>query len=530
MTTEAATVTAANRYHQLQSFRSPFVDRGDKCSKLTIPTLFQKDVTSAGSMKIKDPEQSSGARGVNALASKMLLSLLPMNTPFFKLNTDVIDPELNSNEQLKQEVMKGLGMIERQALRDIENSGDTTIIYEACKHLLVVGNALLFVGSKATRMYNLNKYVVVRNPDGEWREIVICEEIAPTSVSPEMKAKITSAGNWPDSAEKTLKVFTHVRRVDGRVKWEQTIADVVDPSTKGDVPEEGNPWIPLRMFVVEGEDYGRSYVEMYLGDLNSLEVLTKAVNDASAAAAKVLFLVRPNGTTNPKVLAEAPNLSIRSGDANDVTVLRMDKQGDLRVAQDMIGVIERRMAYAFLINAEVMRDAERVTAEEVRFVAQELDSSLGGIYSLLSKEFQLPYVQRRLHIMRQNQRIPKLPSSVKPVIVTGFAALGRGHDGEKLLRFLEKVERATANPALGQYININELITRFAVADGIETNGLMVPQQVQQENVEQQQGMGMIDKLGPELIRQAGPLIQQQLEGATNGSPQEGIPQAGSPG
>jgi hypothetical protein len=523
MNQEAETTTASSRYHQLQSFRSPFVDRADKCAKLTIPTLFQKDVTSAGSMKIKDPEQSSGARGTNALASKMLLSLLPMNTPFFKLNTDVIDPELNSDEELRNEVLKGLGMIERQALRDIENSGDTTLVFEACKHLLVTGNCLFYVGEKASRTYNLNKYVVMRDPDGDWREIVICEEVSTFALSDTMREKITAAGKWPDSPEKTLKMYTHVTREDGYVLWHQTVADIIDEETNSKVPEDASPWIPLRMFVVEGEDYGRSYVEMYLGDLNSLEVLTKAVNDASAAAAKVLFLVRPNGTTNPQVLAKAPNLSIRSGDANDVTVLRMDKQGDLRVAQDMITVIERRLAYAFLINAEVMRDAERVTAEEVRFVAQELDSSLGGIYSLLSKEFQLPYVRRRLHLLRKNQRIPKLPASVKPVIVTGFAALGRGHDADKLMRFLEKVAQATANPALGQYININELIARFAVADGIETNGLLVPAQAQAQNAEQQQGMGMIDKLGPELIKQAGPLIQQQLQGATDGS-QEASP------
>jgi hypothetical protein len=132
-------------------------------------------------------------------------------------------------------------------------------------------------------------------------------------------------------------------------------------------------------------------------------------------------------------------------------------------------------------------------------------------------------VRRRLHLLRKNQRIPKLPASVKPVIVTGFAALGRGHDADKLMRFLEKVAQATANPALGQYININELIARFAVADGIETNGLLVPAQAQAQNAEQQQGMGMIDKLGPELIKQAGPLIQQQLQGATDGS-QEASP------
>lgn len=523
----AVTMTAEGRYSQLSTDRTHFIERGDKCAKLTIPTLFQRDVTVMSNMKIKDPEQSIGARGVNTLASKMILSLLPMNTPFFKLNLDEIEPDIE--DDLVKEVMKGLGKIERQTLRDIENSGDLTVVFEAIKHLIVVGNGLLYVGEKATRLYDLNKFVVLRSPDGEWQEIVVCEEVSPASLPKavsEALAKSAAATTTASATpERTMKLYTHVTREGGRVKWHQEIKGIKVEGTDGDVPEDGNPWIPLRFLRVDGENYGRSYVEMFLGDLNSLEVLTKAVTEGAAAAAKVIFLVRPNGTTNPKVISQAPNLSVRSGDANDVTVLQMNKAADMQVAKDMIGIIERRLAYAFMINAEVMRDAERVTAEEVRLTAQELDDSLGGIYSLLSKEFQLPYLKRRLHLMRKRKNMPKLPPTVQPTIVTGFAALGRGHDADKLMRFIEKIERLLANPAIAQKINIDELIIRFAVADGIDTNGLLIPQPVQQQSQEQAQGMGLVEKLGPEMIRQMGPMVGEQL--AMQGGMDGEIPQVG---
>ena len=38
--------------------------------------------------------------------------------------------------------------------------------------------------------------------------------------------------------------------------------------------------------------------------------------------------------------------------------------------------IEQRLSYAFLLNASVIRDSERTTAEEVRMTAQELQDSL----------------------------------------------------------------------------------------------------------------------------------------------------------
>lgn len=521
----AVTTTAESRYTQLSSDRTHFIERGDKCAKLTIPTLFQRDVTISANMKIKDPEQSIGARGVNTLASKMILSLLPMNTPFFKLNLDEINPDLE--DDLVKEVMKGLGTIERQTLRDIENSGDMSVVFEVLKHLIVVGNGLLFVGEKGTRLYDLNKYTVLRSPDGEWQEIVVCEEVSPQSLPEAVRAALQSSpATTTSTPERNLRLYTHVTREDGRVKWHQEVKGIKIEGTEGNVPEDGNPWLPLRFLRVDGENYGRSYVEMFLGDLNSLEVLTRAVTEGAAAAAKVVFLVKPNGTTNPKVIAQAPNLSVRTGDANDVTVLRMDKASDMSVAKDMIGVIERRLAYAFMINAEVMRDAERVTAEEVRLVAQELDDSLGGIYSLLSKEFQLPYVQRRLHLLRKKKGMPKLPPTVKPAIVTGFAALGRGHDADKLMRFIEKVTALLSNPALAGKLNVDEIIIRLAVADGIDTNGLLIPAEVQQQGQEQAQGMGLIEKLGPEMLRQAGPMIGQQLamEGGMN------VPQANPAG
>ena len=512
METTAANSTAETRYLQLQTDRQHFIERGDTCAKLTLPTLFQRDATTTANMQIKDPAQTVGANGVNTLASKMVLSLLPMNTPFFKLNLDEITDDLD--KELMKEVKSGLSKIERQAILDIENSGDVTSVFEALKHLIVVGNTLAYIGEKGTRVYSLNKYVVVRDPDGEWKELVICEEVSPTSLEPSVLAEISAADASASTNEKTLKMYTHVTRKDGRVEWHQEVKGVVLPDSRSSVPEEGNPWIPLRFLRVDGEAYGRSYIEMFLGDLKSLEILTAAVNDASAAAAKVIFLVRPNGTTDAKVLDSAPNMAVRSGDANDVTVLQMNKQADLRVAQEMIGTIERRLAYAFMMNAHVVRDAERVTAEEIRIVAQELDNSLGGIYSLLSKEFQNPYVQRRLFLLRKRKNIPKLPNTVRPAIVTGFAALGRGHDSKKLMEFLEKLERAASvAQMLGGKLNVDELISRIAIADGIELEGLMIPQPQQEDQNNKAMGMEMLNNLGPEVIKQAGPIIQQQMQG-----------------
>jgi hypothetical protein len=352
------------------------------------------------------------------------------------------------------------------------------------------------------------------------REGVICEDVAPDSLPEDFlqKLKEENLERKTGTTEKTLKLYTHITFKDGRVSWHQEVDGKRVPNSESSVPEEGNPWLFLRFTRVDGESYGRSHVEMYLGDLQSLEVLTKAINDASTAAAKVIFLVKPNGTTSSKVIASAKNLSVRSGNAEDVTVLRLDKGADMQIAKQMIEEISRRLAHAFMMRSEVMRDAERVTAEEVRIVARELDEANGGIYSILSKEFQLPYVKRRMFLLRKRSAVGKLPDGVDIAIVTGFAALGRAGEGDKLLMFISKVEKLMANPALGQKINIDALIERIAIADGIELEGLMIDQAVQAENAQGQMGQDLMQKVAPELIKQAGPAIMQQMEG----SPQDG--------
>ncbi len=69
-------------------------------------------------------------------------------------------------------------------------------------------------------------------------------------------------------------------------------------------PVDANPWLVLRFNHVDGEVYGRGRVEEFLGDLKSLEALSQAMVEGSAAAAKIVFTVNPSSTTKPSTLAK----------------------------------------------------------------------------------------------------------------------------------------------------------------------------------------------------------------------------------
>ena len=151
------------------------------------------------------------------------------------------------------------------------------------------------------------------------------------------------------------------RKENGWKVWQEINGNLI-PDSEGFYPLDKNPFIPLRFSRIDGEDYGRGYVEEYLGDLQSLESLQRALVEGSAAAAKVLFLVNPNGTTRAKTLAESPNGAIAQGNAADVSVLQLQKFNNFRVVQESIKKIEERLGHAFLLTSGVARNAERVTA------------------------------------------------------------------------------------------------------------------------------------------------------------------------
>ena len=195
------------------------------------------------------------------------------------------------------------------------------------------------------------------------------------------------------------------------------------------------------------------------------------------------------------------------GTANDVSVLQLNKGQDFAIASQTIQTISDRLAYAFLLTDNAIRQAERVTAAEVRLVTQSIERQLGGIYSVLSQEFQLPLVTYLIKKMGKEKKVPKMTTkggkqAVRPVIVTGIEALGRGNDLNKIDEFIAGVGQLLGPEVLGQYINFREYLDRRALALGIDSEGLVKSEEEVQAEMQQQQQAAMMQQMGPEIMAQ----------------------------
>ena len=451
--------------------------------------------------RLDTPFQGVGARGVNNLASKLLLALLPPNAPFFRLNVDTFKlQEEGAPLELITEIEASLQSVEEAVMAEISRESYRTGLHEALKQLIITGNSLVYLpDSGGMRVFRLDRYVVKRDPMGNVTQIVTRENLSFKTLPEEMQQIV---GDDVD-ADGNVSLYTAILLNDSN-KWEifQDINDTRVPNSEGAYEKDKSPFIPLRFSRVDGENYGRGYVEEYLGDLQSLESLTRAIVEGSAAAAKVLFLVNPNGTTRQRVLAEAPNGAIVQGSAQDVTTLQLQKGSDFQVAQATMNEIKDRLGHSFLLTSGVVRNAERVTAEEIRMLSQELETAIGGLYSLLSNELQIPLVNRIMSAMNKAKRLPKLPKDiVNPVIITGVEALGRGNDLQKLDLFLAGAAQVVGPQAVAEYVNVGEYFKRRAVSLGIKTQGLVKSEEEIQAMMQQQQQMQLTEKLGPAGIK-----------------------------
>ena len=480
---------ARQRYNELSSHREQFLNVAYECAELTIPTLLMRNEGDALYESFQTPWQSVGAKGVTTLSSKLMLGLLPPSTSFFKLQLDDSKLGVEIPPNAKSELDLSFAKIERMIMESIAASTDRVQIFAALKHLVVTGNALLFMDKEGMKVYPLNRYVVERDGSGNVIEIVTKERVSKKLLGlPELEKENSpnddSKGDYKGT--KDVDVYTCVKLYDKGWRWHQEAQDTILPDSVGKAPKDKSPWLPLRFVTVDGEDYGRSRVEEFLGDLKSLEALMQAVVEGSAAAAKVVFTVSPSSVTKPAALANAGNGAIIQGRPDDIGVVQVGKTADFQTAYQMINTLEKRLAEAFLVLT--VRQSERTTAEEVRMTQMELERQLGGLFSLLTTEFLIPYLNRKMHTLTRSKQIPSIPGNlVKPTIVAGVNALGRGQDRESLIQFITTIAQTMGPQALQQFVNADEAIKRLAAAQGIDILNLV--KTMDERNAEQEQAM-----------------------------------------
>lgn len=516
--------TLASKYAKLEAKRTNVVNRCRDYAELTIPALLPRNGFTESS-ELPTPYQSVGVRGVNNLASKLLLALLPPNSPYFKLNIDrkTVKEMLAEDPNIQIELDLATMGMEKTIVEETEQQGFRNPFFMGLKYLIVTGNALLYLPDDGGLIvYKLDQYVVQRDPKGNAIHIILKETVNPATLPVDIRQHITDnlKREKPEleMCETTVDLYTEIELNEEGTKY--YVVQEVDgepiPESEGQYDLDDCPFIAARWSAIANEDYGRGLVEEYVGDLRSLEALTKSIVEGSAAAAKVVFMNNPNGVTKTSSLAKAKNGDIIVGNSSDVTTLQVQKFNDFRVALETATKIEQRLSQAFLLMSSVQRDAERVTAEEIKLLANELESTLGGVYSLLSQEVQLPMLKRVISQLKEKKKLPSLPKNkIIPTITTGIENLNRN----ETLNKIDELMKTFPPEFIQAEVDMRNLFKKKATLLGLDIEGVLKSDEAKTKEAEamqaqqkQAQGMDMMKSAAGPMINQIGSMAKDNPE------------------
>lgn len=484
-------------YDKFSASRTSYETRAQRISNMTLPYLFSKTFSESSTYKDKISQSYCG-RLLNTLKAKMGMSLLPPSTSSFRLepNKDALLEISQGNVDFMAEVYAKISSVTNQITKEIEAQQIRDTLFDMLLQLIAVGSVVMEkVKDDGIMIHTLKNFAVELDSRGEARRMCVVE-----------KLKDLPEGIVSSEEKDEYDLYTLIERNGEDKKWyvTQSVGDeVVGKELK--YSEDKVPFQYVGWNWTTGDKYHRPYAEDYIDDMEQYNTLSNLLTKGSVVASKVLVFVDERGNrTRLSDVTESENGAVINGRADDVTAFQLQKNFDFQVPMERLQDLQKNLASAFLMNESVTRDAERVTAQEIRFMAQELESSsLSGVYSKLSKKVSKRIVQWIMNELKIEFK------EVSINVITGLDALGRSQEAQKLDGLVQRM----AQMNLAHYLIQNELINRYAAFEGIDVTGLIkTPTQVQQEQAQaqaqQQEALG-----AQALMESAGQGAGQALTG-----------------
>lgn len=480
-------LTGNSRWHQLHMKRQAMLRRFESYAEVTIPKVCLPDNTDNNNVSLQHDWTSVGAQATNHLTNKIVLNLFRPGMPFFRLDPDKkMKQELAQKGISEDDLRASLVDGEQEALKVMDQKAIRPKINEAVRNLIVVGNvALDMTDDTQPRVIGIRHYVVKRSISGRLQEILIAEKVLFNELDEEVKPFVQQRSADAEDAY-TEFVRWYARDKDGKWQLSQHVDNTRLPKQFDHTYT--NDTMPVHILtwdLADEMDYGTGLVEDYAGDFGTLSTLTEAEIKASLLASDFRWLANPAGVGDIEEFRNSVSGDVIPGAKDDLSLVALTSGQGIELISKSADKVIRRIGQAFLLNSAVTRDAERVTAEEIRMQAQELETSLGGVYSRLAIDLQLPVAVWLLKQIDVNIK----GTHLVPTIVTGLAALSRNAEAQQLGVFLSSLAQvATMPPEVLQRLNLSAVISTLASANGIDPNKYVKPEaQVAKEQAAAQQ-------------------------------------------
>lgn len=445
--------------------REETMTRCERYAGWTIPTVFP-DAPLMEYDEMQLDYQSVGAQAVTNLSNKIMMALFQPSRPFFRMNlTQEQRQDVLATGVKGAQIDAALAEAERAAMTNMNASNTRIIMHDVMKQLIITGNSLIYAPKDTKDLmvnYSLRDYIMKRDLRGRMIKCIIRETKSVSGLSDDLAAIAVAAGYMP---EDNVSIYTGIQKV-GKNKfmvWQELEDICYCHEAVGVYKEADLPWIPLTWDLARGKDYGTGLVELYSGDFHKLSNLSEAIVDYTTVMTDVKNLVNPAGMTDVRELTESPSGAYVHGREEDLYVHQPQVANVTDFLSHQFDQVARRIGAAFLLNTAVTRDAERVTAAEIRMQAQELEGSLGGVYTRLATELQLPLARREL------RNLDAVFKDIDPVIVTGLESLSRNSELDNFRAFMQDmIILADVPDEVKEWMEFKDVIAMLGAGHGVD--------------------------------------------------------------
>lgn len=487
----------AAMYHGAVAERDKQLVRARRCAELTLPTYLPHEGRDAGG-SLTQNYQSLGADGISNLQGRLLTAILPIGVPWVTYD---MAPEIRYSKSISEERKRAIAdelyvreMIVQAAVESIRGRGARqpatlrSIKRTVYGHILITGEALEFLGDEGDdfqlRTYRRDTYVTLRDAEGNVLNHIIWEQVDPLALGDEKlkRSKLRVADlRKKYTAERMLGLWTLVEWQPESKVWK--IEQELNGNAIATRQERVTPFFSTPYDLVPPDHYGIGLAEQKLGDLSSFDELSERELDFAALASKIHPVIDASSEVRAQDFKKKSGeviegARVQAGEAQDIGWFGA---GKLLPNFEMVRVakvaIEQRLGRAMLLGSQSVRDSERTTATEVvRVTIQELEGAMGGVYSSIADEQQMPMHDRVVAVLEAKARLPRLPAELVRITAnTGIAALNREASAQRLLRMFEIIKGLPQelSALLVRRIDDGTLLQRLARDAGVEEPGLV---------------------------------------------------------
>lgn len=477
----------------LDGERQVMLDRFERLAQLTIPSILPDEDYETEQDQLTNGFSSLGSQCVTHLTNKLMNAMFAPSRPFFRLGLD--------NNRIKQladqlgvpegDITDALAQGERNAMAELEREGCRESLYEGMTHLVSLGNVLMDMSGDQLVFTGIRDYVVRRNAKGVLTCLIIKETVRYEDLEEEAQRKYEAAGNHCDY-DKCVCTYKRIKLVKGMYRESYWVEDVdLGAEYAGKYKPENLPYRPLTWRLPLRQNYGVGRAEEYANDFATYDQLSEAGADGAILASQFKWLANPGGITRPEDMSQSRNGDVIPGVKGDLELVFANIGQQLQTVMGLANEYKQRLGAGFLLSSAVTRQAERVTAEEIRMQIMELEGSLGGVYSRLALSIQGPLATWLLKKAKVNIK----GTAIKPTVITGLDALSRNGDLERMRTFLSDVAALdTLQPPTQAILNRDNIVSDMAAGNGVDKGRYVLTPDQQRANAQAQQAGALVQQ------------------------------------